>query len=307
MIYTLTLNPAIDYYMEIQGDLRDEGVNRARNERFKAAGKGLNVSKDLSIMKIPSVACAVLGGFTGAFIESEFKGDPYIELRAVHAQGNNRVNVKLHDHGNMIAVNGEGPCADARVREEVMHALADAGERDVCVIAGSLMKGFDEEFIVSLCDHLHTHGVQVVLDTEKLSLETLCRCHPDLIKRTEAELAALFGNEADPARTMEYLQKAKEAGLRGILLPMGEQGCILMCRDRTYKMTCARKKERMNRVGTGDAMLAAFIGKVMDGLSREDALRFAGAMAGAVSSTLEDVHMDDVMELFDDITVEVIA
>ncbi|MBR3357467.1 MAG: hexose kinase [Solobacterium sp.] len=306
MIYTLTLNPAIDYYMEIQGDLKEDGVNRAKNELFKPAGKGLNVSRDLSIMKIPSVAVAVLGGFTGQFIEQQVKGNRYIDLRAVRVEGNNRVNVKMHDHGTLIAVNGEGPCADERVCEEIRNVLAEAGENDTCVIAGSMMKGFDAEFIVSLCDSLHQRGVQVVLDTEKLSLETLSRCHPDMVKRTLAELAALLGEEADESRVVEYLQRAKDAGLHGILLPLGEKGCYLMCRDAMYRMSYV-KAEPVNKVGTGDAMLAAFLGKVTDGLAREDALRWAGALAGAVSATLAEVTLDDVLELFDDITVSVIG
>jgi len=60
MIYTLTLNPAVDYYMETAGELKQNNVNRGKNERFKAAGKGLNASRDLSIMSIPSYAVAVL-------------------------------------------------------------------------------------------------------------------------------------------------------------------------------------------------------------------------------------------------------
>ncbi len=68
MIYTITLNPSIDYFITISGELMDTEVNRADSEKYKGAGKGLNVSLVLNEMHIPSTAIAVLGGFTGQFI-----------------------------------------------------------------------------------------------------------------------------------------------------------------------------------------------------------------------------------------------
>lgn len=306
MIYTLTLNPAIDYYMEISGDLMQEEVNRGRHERFKAAGKGLNVSRDLSIMNIPSVAVAVLGGFTGAYIENVFSADRNIRFVTVPVEGNNRVNVKLHDHGRLIAVNGEGPYAHEKEKEAVKRVLAGAGERDMCVISGSCMRGFDDAFIIDLCDMLHEHGVKIVLDNEKLTLDTLTRCRPDLIKPNLYELGLLTGEkEPSPENAVSMLEKARDAGLSGILLSMGKKGGILMDGKRMYRMSHP-ETDLVNKVGTGDAMLAAYIGKIQEGVIAEDALRWAGAMGNAVGYTMDEATLEDVMELFDDITVTVI-
>ena len=68
MIYTFTLNPAIDYFLTIRNDLMVDEVNRGSDAIYKAGGKGLNVSKILSLLDIPSKAVALLGGFTGDFI-----------------------------------------------------------------------------------------------------------------------------------------------------------------------------------------------------------------------------------------------
>ena len=78
MIYTLTLNPAIDYFITLNSSLMVDEVNRGSNDLFKAAGKGLNVSKVLSKMTIKSRAIALLGGFTGNYIKECFEKDENI-------------------------------------------------------------------------------------------------------------------------------------------------------------------------------------------------------------------------------------
>ena len=96
MIYTLTLNPAIDYFLTINDQLMVDEVNRGSNAIFKAGGKGLNVSKILSLLNIKSKAVVLLGGFTGDFIRSEFEKDENIEILTVKVDGVNRINMKAH-------------------------------------------------------------------------------------------------------------------------------------------------------------------------------------------------------------------
>ena len=43
MIYTLTFNPAIDYYLSVD-DLILGAVNRTKTEQIRFGGKGINVS-----------------------------------------------------------------------------------------------------------------------------------------------------------------------------------------------------------------------------------------------------------------------
>ena len=65
MIYTLTLNPALDYVMDV-GDIKFASTNRSSAESISFGGKGINVSVILSRLGIPTTALGFAAGFTGA-------------------------------------------------------------------------------------------------------------------------------------------------------------------------------------------------------------------------------------------------
>ena len=68
MIYTLTLNPSIDYVVRL--DAFVSGItNRAMSEEYFIGGKGINVSYILAQLNIKSTALGFTAGFTGEEIE----------------------------------------------------------------------------------------------------------------------------------------------------------------------------------------------------------------------------------------------
>ena len=64
MIYTLTLNPAMDKTVVIE-NLTCGNVNRIQSVRTDVGGKGINVSKCLKSLGCDSTAVAFWGGATG--------------------------------------------------------------------------------------------------------------------------------------------------------------------------------------------------------------------------------------------------
>ena len=54
MIYTVTTNPNIDYYMDLRAPLRVGGINRSGRELLAPGGKGINVSLMLQTLGKPS-------------------------------------------------------------------------------------------------------------------------------------------------------------------------------------------------------------------------------------------------------------
>ena len=84
MIYTVTTNPNIDYYMDLRAPLRVGGINRSGRELLAPGGKGINVSLMLQTLGKPSCVLGYLAGPTGRLLEALMK-----DLREFSAKLNN--------------------------------------------------------------------------------------------------------------------------------------------------------------------------------------------------------------------------
>ena len=72
MIYTITLNPSLDYVIETQ-KLKTGEINRSQKEHIMPVGKGINVSIVLKTLGINSSTLGFIAGFVGEEIEKRVK------------------------------------------------------------------------------------------------------------------------------------------------------------------------------------------------------------------------------------------
>ena len=294
MIYTITLNPAIDYFITLDETLLVDEVNRGSHEIYKAGGKGLNVSKILSVMNIPSKAIAVLGGFTGQYIQDSFEEDPNIEMIPIPVDGMNRINMKANYGKKALCVNGSGPVANNCTVQFLLDEIAKINADDIVIISGSVMHGFPDDFVTALAQAVHQRNAKVVIDMEQITMEQLKECRPYLIKPNLYEFQLLFENdEINESNIDEYLKKANEIGIENILVSLGKDGAVLSNAQGIFRLDQPRTV-LVNKVGAGDAMLASFIGKLSQGYSSEEALQWGGAAGNATASKIDDITMRDI-------------
>lgn len=294
MIYTITLNPAIDYFITLNETLLVDEVNRGSHEIYKAGGKGLNVSKILSVMNIPSKAIAVLGGFTGQYIQDSFEEDPNIEMIPIPVDGMNRINMKANYGKKALCVNGSGPVANDCTVQLLLDEIAKINADDIVIISGSVMHGFPDDFVTALSQAVHQRNAKVVVDMEQITMEQMKECRPYLIKPNLYEFQLLFENaEINESNIDEYLRKANSLGIENILVSLGKDGAALSNAQGIFKLDQPHTV-LVNKVGAGDAMLASFIGKLSQGYSSEEALQWGGAAGNAVASKIEGITMHDI-------------
>ena len=294
MIYTITLNPAIDYFITLNETLLVDEVNRGSHEIYKAGGKGLNVSKILSVMNIPSKAIAVLGGFTGQYIQDSFAKDTNIEMIPIQVDGMNRINMKANYGKKALCINGSGPVANDCTVQLLLDEIAKINADDIVIISGSVMHGFPNDFVTVLAQAVHQRNAKVVVDMEQITMEQLKECRPYLIKPNLYEFQLLFENaEINESNIDEYLRKANSLGIENILVSLGKDGAALSNAQGIFKLDQPHTV-LVNKVGAGDAMLASFIGKLSQGYSSEEALQWGGAAGNATASKIEDITMHDI-------------
>ena len=68
MIYTVTLNPALDRAIVVERLLEDD-TTRTLSDNFYAAGKGIDVSRVIHELRGQSVALGFVGGYDGLHLE----------------------------------------------------------------------------------------------------------------------------------------------------------------------------------------------------------------------------------------------
>ena len=297
MIYTITLNPAIDYFITVSDQpLIDTEVNRALKEKFQVGGKGLNVSTMLDKLDIPSVAIALVGGFTGEYIKECLSESNNISLKAIEASGINRINVKVYNGDNTICINGNGVSATTQTKTDLLNALEGITNNDWVLICGSLVENIDYEFIGELVEVIHSKQARLVMDMESLTLDLLEKYKPYLVKPNLYEFRMLMGDDSITVDTISpYLNDLLNIGVESVLVSLGPDGAILSTPKTKYRLR-HKPINAVNKIGSGDAMLATYVGMLSQDKHIGGALAWAGAAGVAMATTREEVTYQMIKE-----------
>lgn len=274
MIYTVTLNPSVDCVMTV-GAIAEGATNRASAQELRFGGKGVNVSRALARMGIPSVALGFAAGFTGAALAAGFADEPlitpdFIALR----EGFTRVNVKLRGETE-TEINAPGPRVAPDEAEAFLRRLDALREGDTAIFSGSLPAGLAPDFYARALERLEGRGVRAAVDTSGAALKECLPRRPFLVKPNRQEIEELFGAGADPEESAERLCKA---GARFALVSLGADGAALACESGVF-FAPALPCEGGCTVGAGDAMLAGFVAEYTE--SGDTAKALGAAMRSA--------------------------
>ena len=284
MIYTVTLNPAIDKTVVIE-NFRAGGVNRVVSVREDAGGKGINVSKCLKNLGEETVAAMILAGSTGKRLENMLD-DLGIPVLSIWTEGENRTNLKIIDpvsHKN-TDINEPGPVVSEALLEAFKEKL---GEKirpgDIVVLSGSLPAGVDRGLYGTWTAYFRNLGACVFLDADGEPMKTGLKAVPYMIKPNNDELAALLGKESLGVEEMlAEGRRLLDTGIEEIVISLGGDGALFVSRDGAFRAAGLDVPVK-STVGAGDSVVAAMAYGRSRNLCREAKIRLAVAMgAGSV-------------------------
>lgn len=282
MIYTVTLNPALDKTVEIPGMALDT-VNRITAMRTDPGGKGINVSKVIAKLGGTSVALALLGGGTGRAIADALE-EMGLRCELQFVEGETRTNLKVVDPVNHTNTDLNEP--GISVTPAVLDGLLDRligliQPGDLVVLSGSLPKGAPGDTYYTWVARCKEAGAKVFLDADGALLAEGLRAAPDLVKPNQDELSRLVGH---PLETVEALTDAAGAlladGVQKVVVSMGGKGALYVTRD-TVLYAEGLKVPVGSTVGAGDSVVAALAVAETQGLSLEDTVRLSTATGAA--------------------------
>ena len=281
MIYTVTLNPSLDYTANAKTFLSGK-TNHVSDEYFVVGGKGLNVSILLRRLGVDSTALGFTAGFTGKELQKMFEAldcrHDFIKV----SEGFTRINVKLVEN-EITEFNAAGPKISDRDIELLLKKIPSLNPEDTLVLSGSIPAGVSEN-IYSRIISAAPEGTTVILDTCGKALTSALTLRPFLIKPNDEELSDLFGRSVESHEDVVfYAKKLQEMGAQNVLVSLGGKGAILLT-ERGEVYSCTPPKGKMvNTVGAGDSMVAGFIREYSLSGDYAAALKFAVCCGSATA------------------------
>ncbi len=282
MIFTLTPNPAIDYYLYLDG-FSIGNIHRSQREKILFGGKGINVSLILKELGLSSVALGFIAGFTGTALrdglENSGIGTSFVNVK----NGMTRINVKVRTKSE-TDINANGPQISKEDIDELLKKLNSLNNGDILVLSGNVQSSLSSNFYETLMKHLSGKEIKFIIDAEKDALTSCLKHKPFLIKPNDKELSEIFGVEIKAhGDAAEYARKLKDMGAVNVLVSMGEKGAVLIDEFGKDHFISAHSGDIVNTVGAGDSMVAGFLAGYMEKSDYEYALRLGCACGSATA------------------------
>ncbi len=280
MVYTVTLNPALDYTLKVSEVKKD--VQTADKCTLSYGGKGINVSVILSNLGIKNTALGFIGGLSGEklrqLVEEERINTDFIKI-----DGDTRINVKITGAKNLI-VNAKGPSVTLKDEQLLLKKLSQVKDGDYVVLSGSVPASMGENSYDRILDSLKNKKINIVVDTTGKSLKNTLKYKPFMIKPNNYELEEFFSkslkNKNDIINAAKELQNY---GAKNVLVSLGKNGMILVDENGEINKEPIIDGEVKNTTGCGDSAVAGFIAGYIKNNNFRYALKLANVCANATA------------------------
>lgn len=258
MIATVTPNVSVDKLYEVN-EFETGKVTRVMRCNATAGGKGLNVSRIVSILGEQVIATGFVGGHNGQYVEELLDKDG-IQNNFIHVSGESRTCINVIDKvGKSTELLEKGVTVSGKNKDLLIENYRKIlYGSSVVVLSGSIPPGCGSDFYARLIQVAKECKKPVILDTSGENLKAGVEACPTLIKPNSDEIKALSGMDVNSKKdAVCAAQKLHKRGIPYVVVSMGKDGAVLVCDDGIYDGISPDIKA-VNTVGCGDSMVGAF-------------------------------------------------
>lgn len=284
MIYTITLNPALDHYMEV-GDLRLDDANRIKTERLYAGGKGIDVSRALRRLGGDSMALGFSGGHNGQILVDMLKQEGVTPYFTPIAQQTRR-NILLSNmqRGRQTVLHARGPEVTGAEWQSFLAHLRMLDLRDAYVVlGGSLPRGLPTSAYRQIIAQVQSQGARAILDADGPCLREGLKARPFAVKPNVHELRrAMRRPLTEEKQILDAAIGLQRRGVSIVLVSRGALGLLVVDESESVRAVPPRVRVR-STIGAGDSTVAGFVFAHSSGKGLEDCVRYATAAGTAAT------------------------
>ncbi|MTW85982.1 hexose kinase [Virgibacillus dakarensis] len=295
MIYTITLNPAIDRLLYLERVMESRKTNRIIDVAYDIGGKGTHGSYTISKLGVDNVALGFMGDLNADKFQQVLTSKKIThDFCLVKGQATRECYIVIdRNTSGTTMLTEKGLTIPRHSVERFLDMLKTrVNSNDMVLIAGSLPTGFELPDLEKMITILKEAGCFIACDLSGETLKMAVELNVDFIKPNEFELTDL--NE-DGKDQIDFLRSLNNK-IKYVVASLGEDGSYCIYNQEVYKVIPPKVKE-LNDTGAGDCFVGAFLAGVSKGYSIKETIRLASACAASKvthsdSSTfdLEDIE-----------------
>ncbi|NLW52335.1 MAG: 1-phosphofructokinase family hexose kinase [Tissierellia bacterium] len=305
MIYTVTLNPALDMISYVK-ELNTDSFTQTTQSFKYPCGKGINVSRMLYNLGMPSVVTGFLGGYPGDFIRDWFN-ERGIQDYFIDIEEDNRTTIRIKTDKEEMTIAGISPRIEEEQIEELLYFLSRVREGDIVVMGGSLPKNLPINIYKRISEICTANKASFISDIPAKDMLDGLKDKPLLIKPNIDNLSLMFDEAdviTDEEKLIEYGLKCIDLGAQNVIVSIGKEGSYLFTKDKAVYRSYGVEGVEVNSFNSRDAMIAAFIGPYVRKNDPVEAFKMASAAASATAFVEDLASKEQVEEVFKKVKIE---
>lgn len=302
-VITLTLNPAYDVHCHTPS-FKPFHENHCTVTDREAGGKGVNISRALSVNGVESLAFVVLGEENGDGFRRGLLSDG-LTLKEITVPGRIRENITLHcDDSDETRISFAGFEADSSLLDNAEKAISsEIKPGTIVTFTGSTPKGISMDSVKSFLRRLSSKGAKIVIDSRSFTLDDLVEMKPWLIKPNQEEISSYLDCTVESFEDVaSAAQQLCEQGIENVMVSLGAQGALLACSEGIF-VARPPKIQALSTIGAGDSSIAGFVSVAEK--SAEERLRTAVSFGSAACLTpgTRPPLPEDVRKIYDQVVM----